>query len=233
MNKDERLALEYLQHIGFQDIIHEPDGNIPPDFLIDKSIAAEVRRLNQTFETGHKKKGLEELEFPLRQKFEKLLSDLKVDTFDESYFVFFTFRRPLNVSAVLGQARNALAQFSRAERRHREEIVINRRFKLEIMRASTKLDQFFVFGGHSDLDEGGFVIPEVYRNLKICSDEKTNKVKRYKSRYPQWWLILIDYIGYGLTKDDVAQLNETYQIEHSWDKVIIVNPLDPSQATEI
>ena len=45
-NEDEKIVYKYLQSLGYTDIIYEPDGNIPPDFLIDDTIAVEVRRLN-------------------------------------------------------------------------------------------------------------------------------------------------------------------------------------------
>lgn len=43
----ESVAIEYFQSRGYSNIIHEPDGNVPPDLLIDNNIAVEVRRLNQ------------------------------------------------------------------------------------------------------------------------------------------------------------------------------------------
>jgi len=47
MDSSETLAKEYLRFLGYTDIIYEPDGNIPPDFLVNGRIAVEVRRLNQ------------------------------------------------------------------------------------------------------------------------------------------------------------------------------------------
>jgi hypothetical protein len=60
MDESETLALKYLQSQGFINIKFEPDGNRPPDFLVDDTIAVEVRRLNQNFEYTFGKRGLEE-----------------------------------------------------------------------------------------------------------------------------------------------------------------------------
>ena len=49
MDESERIASEYLATLGFNDIQYEPDGNVPPDFVLNKTIAVEVRRLNQNF----------------------------------------------------------------------------------------------------------------------------------------------------------------------------------------
>ena len=42
MKKEERIALSYLNSCGYIDIEHEPDGNIPPDFALNKKIGIEV-----------------------------------------------------------------------------------------------------------------------------------------------------------------------------------------------
>ena len=49
MNKDEKIANTYLKSLGFQKLEFEPNGNIPPDFTINKKIGVEVRRLNKYF----------------------------------------------------------------------------------------------------------------------------------------------------------------------------------------
>ncbi len=45
-NDDEKIAYKYLQSLGYTNIQYEPDSNMPPDFLINDTIAIEVRRLN-------------------------------------------------------------------------------------------------------------------------------------------------------------------------------------------
>ena len=46
MNAAELIAEKYLQHIGHELVEFEPDGNVTPDFLVNKRVAVEVRRLN-------------------------------------------------------------------------------------------------------------------------------------------------------------------------------------------
>ena len=73
MDESEKLANEYLASLGFKNVIFEPDGNVPPDFLANGRIAFEVRRLNQNelSETGFR--GLEEIAIPLQMTIRKLL----------------------------------------------------------------------------------------------------------------------------------------------------------------
>jgi hypothetical protein len=41
MNDSEKLVFEYLKSRGFDKVVYEPDGKVPPDFLIDGRIAVE------------------------------------------------------------------------------------------------------------------------------------------------------------------------------------------------
>jgi len=52
MDDSEIVVRQHLEHLGFKSIIYEPDGNIPPDFLVEGRIAVEVRRLNQNYVSG-------------------------------------------------------------------------------------------------------------------------------------------------------------------------------------
>ena len=49
MKREEKLAKDYLVSKNFKSIKFEPDGNIPPDFLVNNNIAIEVRRLNKHY----------------------------------------------------------------------------------------------------------------------------------------------------------------------------------------
>lgn len=95
MDHSERIASEYLSSRGFRDIVYEPDGNVSPDFLINGCIAVEVRRLNQNEETADGWRGLEETAIPLQAKISRLLGDLGSSDGGDSWYVAYSFRRPL------------------------------------------------------------------------------------------------------------------------------------------
>ena len=53
-NPDEIRARQYLQTLKHTILEYEPLGNVTPDFLLDKEIAVEVRRLNRNYmRDGH------------------------------------------------------------------------------------------------------------------------------------------------------------------------------------
>lgn len=66
MNPTEALALSYLKSVTLGEVVHEPDGNIPPDFPVDGRVAVEVRRLNQNSSSlsADRPQALEELAIP-------------------------------------------------------------------------------------------------------------------------------------------------------------------------
>jgi hypothetical protein len=59
MDFSERKVYQHLASRGFNDIVYEPDGNVAPEFLVNRSIAIEVRRLNQHRDTEDGPRGLE------------------------------------------------------------------------------------------------------------------------------------------------------------------------------
>ena len=47
MRQSERIVADFLVRRGYADVRYEPDGNVPPDFLVDDRIAVEAGVLNQ------------------------------------------------------------------------------------------------------------------------------------------------------------------------------------------
>jgi hypothetical protein len=82
-----------------------------------------------------------------------------------------------------------------------------------------------MLGGGSDFNKGGWVIPELEKSLNICIAEKTTKIAPYRSRYPEWWLVLVDHMMGGSP--------ETIGVEHDWDKVLVIHPSNYAWAYEV
>jgi hypothetical protein len=229
----EKIVSEHLAHRGFRDVVFEPDGNVPPDFLADGRIAVEVRRLNQNVETPAGPRGLEQEEFPLRAMVEGLLPTLGPATGDESWFVYYSLRRPLPQWKQLEVAlRQELAAFRNdPERRPPRRGAVPGLRRIDLIRAGDSYPDFF--GGSSDSDSGGFVLSEQIRNIRICVAEKTRKMAPVRHKYPEWWLALVDRIGFGNTSSDVERLRQLLELNHSWDKIILINPLDATEGHEL
>jgi hypothetical protein len=236
VDAQEKIVNDYLVYKGYESIEYEPDGNIPPDFLVDGSIAIEVRRLNQHYESEDgETTGLEVTSFPLYG----LVHDL-LDSYDQlftgkTYFVYLRFRRPLGKGKVVrNTVKEALDEFSKSPSVKTTEIKINNNLSLKIFPAGTPREgKLYLMAGYTDRDSGGWVLSELERNILICSEEKLQKVEKYRSSYPTWWLALVDHIGHGIGDDEKRHLNNGLLSGHDWDKVIIVNPLNSQEAYEI
>ena len=71
-----------------------------------------------------------------------------------------------------------------------------------------QVEQHLIWGGGSDFDKGGWVIPELEKNLAICIGEKSAKIADNRKKYPEWWLILVDHMMGGTP--------EAVHVEHDW-----------------
>jgi len=235
MDESEKLVAQFLAYKGFQKIFYEPDGNIPPDFLVDGRIAVEVRRLNQnvTSKNGNFE-GLEETAIPLWHKVNKLVLSMGLSLNQESWFVCIDFHRPVDSWKKLeSKIRLALNIFRRNPSRSNCTLIISPSFQIDILRAGKVHDTFFLMGGSSDDDSGGWVLAEIEKNLKLCVAEKREKIKHVRSKYDEWWLVLPDHIGYGLDEIDKEQFRESISLEHDWDKVILLDPRNHTRWFEI
>jgi len=226
----ESIVKQYLLGAGYTDIQHEPEPNDPPDFLVNGQLAVEVRRLNQNEETPTGHRGLEETRIPISRRVQKVLNLLGPPVRGASWFVWYSIKRPVPSRNQLERAmREALLAFRNQPNHQRTKIHVSRAVKLEIVPASRVHPTFFVLGASADGDAGGFVLGEMERNLRICVAEKTAKIARVHHRYPVWWLALVDYIGYGLEIREQDELRQILRLEHSWDKIVIINPLNPRE----
>jgi hypothetical protein len=231
MDDSETLAQAYLTHLGFKNVVYEPEGKSkPPDFLVEQRIAVEVRRLNQhevSSQAGTKPRGLEEVAIPVWDNIQRLLPSLGPPNGGVSWYIHIRYSRPVPKRRALEDAvRRHLEAFRDGAVQNPTTIRVFKNFIIKLFRAGRLYSDYFVMGGRSDFDSGGWVIPELERNLKICIDEKTAKVSAIRGKYSEWWLALIDRINYG------AQ--EAIQVPpHNWDKIILINPLDPTKAFEI
>jgi len=234
MDDSEKKAFEYLRSLGLGDIVYEPDGNVPPDFLVDGRVAIEVRRLNQNVQSDDGIQGLEEVDIPLWLKMRGLLESLGPPTSDVTWFVFYRFKRPVpSWKKLEPELRRFLEGFRDDGPHERTESNLGNGFSISVFRASITHPTLYLLAGCSDQDSGGWLLAEMERNLNICISEKTAKVARVRAKYPEWWLVLVNYIGFGLDDFDRAMFRDQVRVEHDWDRAILVDPTNPERSFEI
>lgn len=237
MKPEEKLAETYLRHLGYVDVVHEPDGNVLPDFLVDGHIGVEVRRLNQNFHSKRGYEGLETAEKNLAGQFNTLIKSIGPPNPPTSWFVSYCFARPVESWKTRRRnVKDALQTFMNASVCQPNTVQIDQRFRVEFFgAASHRHPTFYVFAGYDDCDAGGWLVSELKNNIELCLKEKTIKKNRNTKRhYSDWWLILINRIGPGITDpDDIVALKEIIASPSDWGKVILLDPHDHRRAFEI
>lgn len=234
MDESELLVERYLTHLGYSDIVYEPDGNVPPDFLVEGKIAVEVRRLNQNYENESSYAGLEMAAIPLWISIKKYLVNLGPPVHGKSWYVFYRFSRPLQPWKIIKKKLDAaLDPFLVDANAVGFDQDLGDGFELHVTASTLPYSTLFVLIGNSDEESGGWLLDELERNLKITVQEKTDKIARHRAKYPIWWLIMPDHIAYGMDDFDYSLFRDQITVTHSFDKIILLDPRNHLRAVEI
>ena len=226
--REEQLIIDCLQVQGFNNILYEPDGNAPPDILLNDKIAIEVRRLNQNQVSGNQFKGLEQDEYAIHGLLKRIMEGISDKNFDKSAFVGYFFGRPLPEKKDIKKTVSQILENHKSIIDEHREYEITDNFRIRIIPSTQKQQRQYQYGMSHDNDSGGFVVGLIYDNLKLIVSEKEGKIKNYKSRYSEWWLAVVDTIGCGLTDLDAEQFHDLTRIDSQFDKILLVSPLDAS-----
>jgi len=226
MNKDERTVNQFLDSLGYLGIIFEPDGNHPPDFLIDNRIAVEVRRLNQFYLNKGKHEPLENLEYSLDPKLLKLFRAFNSHEVPNSAFVLIHYKRPLKpTKALMQEIEHVLSEHVNCIALEKEYVVAENLY-LRFFPHEKREEDVYLFGSKYDRDRGGWVVAEILKSLKYIVEEKTNKVRPYLSRYDEWWLVLVNHVNMDIQRIEGHQLKEGFNKAHCFDKIMIISQHD-------
>lgn len=229
MNESEAWAKDHLPSRGFKapDIEFEPDSIVPPDFLVECRIAVEVRRLNQHWQSSTGDiEHIEKLAAPLQDRLKKLLLSFSPPSNGVTWDVFCDFDRPQLTKKWEPILRRELQPFQDGHFHAKERTIqIDTNFKLQLVQRQSPATQAFSWREDDDLNTGGWPRFELEKSLAFCIREKSVKVAKYRTKYPEWWLILIDHMLGGAAID--------VHIEHKWDRVLIIDPNNLARACEI
>jgi len=233
MDDAEALCARYLDYMGAGPAVYEPDGNQPPDFVLADGTAIEVRRLNQHADVNGALVPLEEDRFAVLNGMRALLDAIGRPT-DRTWWVSYTITRPvLRWKQLRPLVRDALMAVARSNESSPEPVRVHSCLTLRFILPAEPHEQTFVLGGFIDRQAGGWLLVELQRNIQICSDEKAAKVARYRTRYPRWWLVLVDHIGRGRGALERELFDEHVRVEHSWDRLVLLDPADHTRAHDV
>lgn len=207
MNQDESIAEAYLKKC-YENVVYEPDGNIPPDFSIGGSVGVEVRRLNQQHRDNENTKGLEEQRIPLNKAVENELSKYPLDQDGNNYWLTLRYERNIGKLKDIKTNTNLAAQAFQAQNENIPfKYQLSENVALEFVAKAQKLSRKFKIGIESDQNSGGWVVGMYTQDVMHCIKEKEQKIKPYANKYESWWLLLVDHINCmdSYDKDDVVK----------------------------
>jgi hypothetical protein len=235
MDATEQIVKDFLSLQGHSDIEYEPLGcSKAPDFSLNGKIAIEVRRLNQHHFTQDYARGLEVDAQPLIQKVQSTLATFGAPIEDKSWYVFVRFSRPTpGHKQIAAQTKVALDRFISEGEQSFGQIHQTKTFALDLYEAGPGRDQKFIFGGYNDIQSGGFVVEQLEKNIQHCVNEKARKVSDIHHMYTEWWLALVDHIGFhfGDFRHDIFQ---TVALERQqWSRILVISPRPPHQVYEV
>lgn len=196
MNREELLACNYIIESKHGKPQYEPDGNQPPDFLLESGTAIEVRRLNQNYFGGEKVNGLEGDHFRLFRSLSNVLKEFDEDKPGDCYWVGLDYERPIgNLKKIKARSIEILQAFLRGPKSTPFKASLSENVRIELFKAERIDTDRFRISLDSDVNQGGWLIPIYVDNINYCIHEKEEKVFPYYCRYNEWWLILVDKIS--------------------------------------
>jgi hypothetical protein len=220
------VARDYLESLKLGSLVYEPDGKQPPDFVIDGRIAVEVRRLNRHVDTLDGPCPVEDAQYALLELVRDVLKSFGPPRDGRSWFLNYQYWRPIPPYRTIKRSLIAeLEDFVQCPDLGLRLSQLTDNFEISLMLAGNSHDQMFMLGAQMDFNTAGFVIPDLIKNINICSREKIKKISRVRARYPEWWLVLVDRVSFGVRED--------LRVPHDWDKLILVSPLDEGGGYEV
>ena len=235
MNEEEKLAENYLKSISHHSLIFEPEGNVPPDFLLNENIAIEVTRLNDHYEYQGALRRYDDDRMRILSYLENSLKAYDCNLWDVGFYVHFKIRRPFGNLKRNGKLLlELLHSFDTAESVFNKKLyIISDGLSVSFDRHELKDNQqVFKCGVFDEYEEGCLVVEEMLKNAKYCIERKSSKIAPYYDNYEQWWLILIDAINYGHYEESIDILKN--KIDKSvFNKVVFLEAVNGSYIFEI
>ncbi|OVE80809.1 hypothetical protein BVY04_04845 [bacterium M21] len=223
MNDDEKLADSFLRETMGEDVVFEPDGNVPPDFLVDGELAVEVRRLNHNYTNSGKTEGLENTTEALSRIVTEVSSSFRSEEKQDCYYLQLRYHRPVKFRKKIKQELKRQLEDFLDNPIWPKTIKLSANLSVVVMgKAGSRGQDAFHLGMWSDYDAGGRDDVVYLANINHAINEKSSKISRAPEEYTRWWLILVDRIGLYQVMDDI-DLDDIAK-DKTWERVIVIHP---------
>ncbi|OCH51496.1 hypothetical protein [Vibrio sp. ZF57] len=231
-NREENLVSEMFSKQGYT-VVKEPDGNIPPDIVLDGTIAVEVTRLSKILEVNGLKRSIDNDSSSIIAKLKKVINSCD-DYSNYKYSVHAILKRPFgdvkNIVKSIKSELQCIQDNGLAKDGHR--VVISESVTIKIYERNLQGGKGFLLTGINDLDAGYQDSSVISDSVFFCLESKVKKVEPYVNRYSEWWLVLSDTITYDSISEYKKHL-ETNLCKSVFSKILFVNSLTGALILEI
>jgi len=226
MKREETVAEQFLRSLNKGVPVFEPDGNRPPDFVLDHGrIAVEVRRLNYMVVVDGEPQGTEELNIPLWRWLRKFLSDFDQDYDGTTYLVYVSYHHRFQklTREMKREIKRAFREFLNGPRSLPHEFQIRPLLTFHLTSGKPVEGKPFLLISAMNFDEAGGLIQQYQDNVSFCIQEKAEKIAPFFDRYPEWWLLLVDSLQWGALREfEIEAIHKRLQIS-PFSKVVVID----------
>lgn len=248
-NIEEQRAKQWLESQGHTDILDLSEDNLdPPDFVVEKRIGVEVRRLNWMTDTTKPNQGAEELEKPLEVTFTEILEEAGEPPGGYSVYVSCLLLHdclpPIRVtrkqiSRAIDEAVDYLDKAMQSNRRPPISWRTQLKCGISIWYDAVQVPdtaKFELVEVEAAASMRGWVVKDTVDNINRCICDKTEKVMKVGvHRYPEWWLILADHnvrAPDGWDEEWRTIRNQLVDTQ-PWSRIVVLNWLDPRTHVDV
>jgi len=226
MKPEEIIAKKYLEQHESGVLVYEPDGKIPPDFSLNSIIGIEVRRLNKNIFINNTYEDLDIKTRGLYLAIDEVLKSFDSQYSGKSFFVNYTLKRPFRrIFDIKRDLKKQLQVFLDQAVNPPVTLHIPINLEIEIVSGTPVSGRTFRRGGGMDDDEDSWVIHSYVTNVNLCISEKNKKIEKYKARYKEWWLLLVDRVQSYPDKADLDEIGKHINDLGNFNRLCVINPL--------
>lgn len=233
VNREEKLVAAMFSKQGYK-VDEEPDGNIPPDLVLDNEVAIEVTRLSKVVNIGNQQRPVNNDSSSIIAKLKNDINTPENNNGTHRYVVNAIVKRPFgNLKKTSKKIQNELKSFNINKLINNEyKVLISESVTIIISKRTVQSCNGFLLAGIIDLDSSQEDNNAILDSVLFCLKSKEKKILPYYDKYSEWWLVLSDTITYGSMLDYKNHL-ESHLPESIFSKIIFMNSLSGKLVTEI
>lgn len=218
--QDEKWVMESLVNQGYDAVPLHPD---PPDLIVNRNIAVEVRRLNQHYFNDGMHQGIKDANQSFYELFQKIILEFPNPDHLPSAMISYVMHRPLlSAKENKNQIRKTLTEHLPFIDQSRNYTL--NRLDIEIQPWTQTMNQRYFIGAMHDGIKGGFILSMASENFPIALKLKEKDLLNYKMLYQECWLALIDEMYLWHDDRSLQELRDTLKIQTDFDKILLFSP---------